>query len=1826
MSNTKSSYKFVIFAIAIFFVSIAASSAFAQNVNVAGALVGNGTYPDLGSAFTAINGGAQTGSVITVSVVGGTTETAAAVLNANDWTSLTISPSGGGPRTVTGAIVGHLIDLNGADNVTIDGLNTGGNSLTISNTDTSSSASTIRFTADASNNTVTNCTVLGSTGSSLSSGFGVIYFGSATVTGNDNNTISNNNITAAGANLPISGIFSQNLTAATNNSGIIISGNNISDYFNTNSSSSGINVNSGNSAWTISNNKLFQTATRTYLAAATHNGISITSGSGYAITGNTIGYANSAGTGTTNMVGLSSGALGGTFPSAYTVGGVANATRYVAINAAFTVAGTVSEIQDNTVAGFALYTSSGAATTSGIFCGIAVTSGNVNIGTTTGNTIGATTGNGSIYTATTTTGGMIAGIYVTSGNAVAIRNNTIGALDAMGTSATLSGGINGINVAGASSSYDVSGNTVGNSTNPNLRMGNLTTGANLSNVGTTFGIGSGTGQFNGILSSQTGAGTIGTQALPNTVRNASLNSSSATASIRGITASGIPTISYNSINNLTSQSANAGVASTLLGGMGIFLNSISTSGAVVRNNTINSLSLANTTTTGTNITGVAIYAGSTDLFANTIYDISNASTSVTAATPGTATGFFMRQPGGTINIYNNMVSLGNGQTGNTSFNGIWQQNSAVAYTLNASYNTINIEGTVAAGAQPSFGLNRGSYSATQVTVAVNPKNNIFNNTRSGGTGKHYAIANNYLAAATATGWGTGASNNNVLNANAATVGYWGADQTFAGWQAASAGDLASYSGVGVTFVNSANNLHLNMGVTPTTIESGGVAIAGITTDIDGQTRPGPAGSVNGGAFAPDIGADEFDGVYLDLVAPNIAYTALGFTCTGSARTLTATITDGSGVPTAGAGIPVLYWKINAGAYTPVTGVSMGGGQYQFTFGGGAVTGDTVSYYVVAQDSTGTPNVTSFPLVGASGFTSNPPAAATPPTTPSSYTVTTVLPTGTYTVGAAGAYTTLTAAINAYNTQCLNGPVVFSLIDPTYSEAGQMTVIKHPDGSALNTLTIRPATGVTASVSATVASGAILKVLGNYVTIDGSNNGSTSRDLTLANASVTSPSVVHIGSTGTSPINNVTLKNSIVINGANTSSAVVTSDGGVLGSEGYFNNITITNNDVQRAFIGSYSIAAPIAGNGSGLNISNNTMSTVGANAIRRVGIYVQGVDGSTISGNTLGNFDSATAEADYGIWLASNSINSTVSSNTISTLACAVAGSAPTGIILTSSQPTANLTVTGNTISGLTSAGGAAGVSTNGIFLGLNTGNVSITRNTISNIKNTSATGWGSAGIVAGSTNTAANVLVANNFVSDVASFGFGGSTVDDNGNGIAVTAGAGYGIYNNTVVLTSNQGSAAGNPAALLVTSGVTLAGAVDVRNNIFANTQAGGSTERYSIYSGAANTVFSNINFNDYTSAGPNLGFIGSNRVDLTAVQAGFGGNANSVSVAPLFVSGTDFHLQFANPSLVGGGTPIGSVTVDYDNDPRPATAPDIGADEIVQATAGVIAGGTYYNASAAPGDSLGGNVTINGALYLNGVLAGGANTLTLGCNGVVVGAGAANYVNGAVRKDFCALGAFAFPVGQGAYTPVDVTVTALATNPSSLTATSFDAVLSPLAPSTSLSRNWLLTETGDLTADLIFTYDVDANDVNGNESDYRVFKRDSANVTTNMCPGAPCVNTATNQLGPITGVSTFSRWGAGENLVPVAAGATITGRVTTADGQGIRNAAIVVTGNSLQQPRIVKSASLGYYTIEDLQVGETFVITVNSKRFTFQVPSRVISLTDSVEGIDFVADPLQ
>jgi hypothetical protein len=93
--------------------------------------------------------------------------------------------------------------------------------------------------------------------------------------------------------------------------------------------------------------------------------------------------------------------------------------------------------------------------------------------------------------------------------------------------------------------------------------------------------------------------------------------------------------------------------------------------------------------------------------------------------------------------------------------------------------------------------------------------------------------------------------------------------------------------------------------------------------------------------------------------------------------------------------------------------------------------------------------------------------------------------------------------------------------------------------------------------------------------------------------------------------------------------------------------------------------------------------------------------------------------------------------------------------------------------------------------------------------------------------------------------------------------------------------------------------------------------------------------------------------------------------------------------------------------------------------------------------------------------------------------------------------------------------------------------------------------------------------------------------------------------------------------EFLPLTAADVSLAGRVTTADGRGIRNAHVVISGNSLPESRTVTTGSFGYYSFDGLTAGQTYVVTVNSQRYTFSVPSRVITLVDNVVDADFVAN---
>lgn len=356
------------------------------------------------------------------------------------------------------------------------------------------------------------------------------------------------------------------------------------------------------------------------------------------------------------------------------------------------------------------------------------------------------------------------------------------------------------------------------------------------------------------------------------------------------------------------------------------------------------------------------------------------------------------------------------------------------------YNSVNIYGTVDAGTASSASV---AFSVTSTGVTgIDVRNNIFQNKQvSTVTGfKAYAVrfASGYNFATSGL-----IMNNNayfVPSANTATTSYFVGGtyatnvdaETLSAWSANTQQALATNDNNSIPVANmtapfiSDTDLSFPSGL-PAEFESRGVAIAALglpNTDFNGIPRPG--GPFNDSAnSAPDLGAFEFDGIPADLSPPTILYTALGSTCDSSARTLTATITDASGIPVAGAGLPVLYYRVNSGVYTAVTGVSIGDDQYTFTFGAGISDNDIVQYYIVAQDMNTTPNVGSFPAGGAAGFTSGPPAAATAPASPSSYNS---FLNGTYEVGVGKDFATVTAALAAYNGYCITGHVTFVLTD------------------------------------------------------------------------------------------------------------------------------------------------------------------------------------------------------------------------------------------------------------------------------------------------------------------------------------------------------------------------------------------------------------------------------------------------------------------------------------------------------------------------------------------------------------------------------------------------------------------------------------------------------------------------------------------------------------------------------------------------------------------------------------------------------------------------------
>lgn len=92
----------------------------------------------------------------------------------------------------------------------------------------------------------------------------------------------------------------------------------------------------------------------------------------------------------------------------------------------------------------------------------------------------------------------------------------------------------------------------------------------------------------------------------------------------------------------------------------------------------------------------------------------------------------------------------------------------------------------------------------------------------------------------------------------------------------------------------------------------------------------------------------------------------------------------------------------------------------------------------------------------------------------------------------------------------------------------------------------------------------------------------------------------------------------------------------------------------------------------------------------------------------------------------------------------------------------------------------------------------------------------------------------------------------------------------------------------------------------------------------------------------------------------------------------------------------------------------------------------------------------------------------------------------------------------------------------------------------------------------------------------------------------------------------------------MVPVAANVSLGGRILTANGSGIRNALVTVSGGNLPSPLTVQTGSFGYYDFQGLQSGAEYTVTVTAGRNTFTQPTRMVTPTANVSDFDFTAEP--
>ncbi len=89
----------------------------------------------------------------------------------------------------------------------------------------------------------------------------------------------------------------------------------------------------------------------------------------------------------------------------------------------------------------------------------------------------------------------------------------------------------------------------------------------------------------------------------------------------------------------------------------------------------------------------------------------------------------------------------------------------------------------------------------------------------------------------------------------------------------------------------------------------------------------------------------------------------------------------------------------------------------------------------------------------------------------------------------------------------------------------------------------------------------------------------------------------------------------------------------------------------------------------------------------------------------------------------------------------------------------------------------------------------------------------------------------------------------------------------------------------------------------------------------------------------------------------------------------------------------------------------------------------------------------------------------------------------------------------------------------------------------------------------------------------------------------------------------------------VVPTAANATVSGRVSDANGSGVAGARLTIMNLNTGETKTVMTNPFGNYVIDELPVSDFYILTVNHRKMSFAESTRSFTLNDSLSRVDFV-----